>query len=281
MKTGLVLEGGAQRAIYVAGVLDVFLEKGLKFDGVIGVSAGAIHGCSFVAGQHGRSIGYTLKYTGDRRFMSFYSWLTTGNMVGEQFCYHELPDKLFPFDHRAFENSDTKFYVTCTNLETGRAEYIHCAELRESIGYLRASASMPFVSQISVLDGKKYLDGGISDSIPVNAFRKLGYDRCVSVQTRVAGYQKKPNKLAWLARLVYRCYPRFVEALYNRHIMYNQELAEIEQLEKRGEVFVMRPSRFIKIKHAEKDKRVLQKVYDLGREDALNAYPRLVEFLQK
>ncbi|MBO6280932.1 MAG: patatin family protein [Alphaproteobacteria bacterium] len=280
MTTGLVLEGGAHRAIYTAGVLDAFMENNITFDGVIGVSAGAIHGCAFVSGQRGRSIGYTLKYASDKRYMSYYSLITTGNMVGEQFCYHELPEKLFPFDHKAFESSPTKFYVTCSNLETGEAEYIYCDELRTKMPYLRASASMPFVSQISHINGKSYLDGGISDSIPVRAFQKLGYDKCVVVQTRNAGYRKGKNKLAWLAHLVYRRYPKFIEAITNRHVMYNKEMTDIEQMQKEGKVFVIQPSRYEKISHTEKNPDILRKVYELGRADALAVLPRMKQFLQ-
>ena len=281
MKTGLVLEGGAHRAIYTAGVLDALLEHQVCFDGVIGVSAGAIHGCAFVSEQHGRSINYTLKYANDKRYMSFYSWLTTGNLVGEQFCYHELPEKLFPFNHQKFENSATKFYVTCTNLQTGEAEYIYCDELKNKMPYLRASASMPFVSQISYINGKAYLDGGIADSIPVKAFQKLGYDRCVVVQTRADGYQKHKNKLSWLARIIYRKYPKFAEAIALRHIMYNRELAEISEMQQKGKVFVIRPSKVIKISHTEKNLDVLREVYLLGRTDALNVMADLQKFLQQ
>ncbi len=280
MKTGLVLEGGALRAIYTAGVLDVFMEQGITFDGVIGVSAGAIYGCSYVSNQKGRSIGYTLKYRHDKRFMSFYSFLTTGNMVGEDFCYREIPDELYPFDHQTFENSPTKFYVTCSNVETGEAEYIHCEELRKKISYLRASASMPFVSQISHIDGKQFLDGGICDSIPVKAFQKMGYDKCVVVQTRAEGYKKSKNKLSWLARIIYRRFPKFIKAIEKRHIMYNNELQDIENMQKKGEVFVIRPSKLIDIKHSEKDMDVIKNVYELGRQDAMNNLTELRKFLE-
>lgn len=280
MTTGLVLEGGAHRAIYTAGVLDVFMENGITFDGVIGVSAGAIHGCAFVSKQRGRSINYTLKYANDKRYMSYYSWLTTGNMVGEQFCYHELPEKLFPFDHQTFEQSPTKFYVTCSNLQTGKAEYILCEELREKMPYLRASASMPFVSHISHINGQDFLDGGICDSIPIRAFQKMGYDKCVVVQTRNAGYRKKKNKLSWLAPLVYRRYPKFARAIAERHIMYNAQMQDIEQMEKNGEIFVIRPSRYEKISHMEKNVQTLHKVYELGRADALAALPAMRKFLE-
>ena len=282
MKTGLVLEGGAQRAIYTAGVLDVFMENGITFDGVIGVSAGAIHGCSFVSRQHRRSIDYTLAYAGDKNYMSWYSFLTTGNMVNEEFCYHTLPEKLFPFDHKTFEANNTDFYAVCSNLQTGQAEYVKCAKMdKTGLAYLRASASMPFVSRISEIGGKKYLDGGICDSIPLRAFQKMGYERCVVVQTRAAGYQKKPNKLGWLAPLMYRKYPKFAAAIKNRHIMYNDELEQIEQAQKIGAVFVIRPSKNVKIHHMETDKKVLQAVYDLGRGDAIKLLPELKKFLKE
>ena len=282
MKTGLVLEGGAQRAIYTAGVLDVFMENGITFDGVVGVSAGAIHGCSFVSRQHRRSIDYTLAYAGDKNYMSWYSFLTTGNMVNEEFCYHTLPEKLFPFDHKTFEANNTDFYAVCSNLQTGQAEYVKCAKMdKTGLAYLRASASMPFVSRISEIGGKKYLDGGICDSIPLRAFQKMGYERCVVVQTRAAGYQKKPNKLGWLAPLVYRKYPKFAAAIKNRHIMYNNELEQIEQAQKIGAAFVIRPSKNVKIHHMETDKKVLQAVYDLGRGDAIKLLPELKKFLKE
>ena len=174
MKTGLVLEGGAKRGIYTAGVLDVFLENGISFDGVIGVSAGAIHGCSYVSGQAGRSIRYNLNYGNDYRFMSFRSWLLSGNIVDVKFCYHDLPEKLDPFDNEAFENSPAKFYVVCSNVETGQPEYIRCRNMTTEIDYLRASASLPLVSKIVNIGGKRLLDGGIVDSIPVRAFMNMG-----------------------------------------------------------------------------------------------------------
>ena len=146
MKTGLVLEGGAMRGIYTAGVLDVFLENQIHFDGVIGVSAGALHGCSFVSGQKGRSIRYYKKYRNDKHFMSLWSLVHTGEVVGKQFCYHEIPERLDPYDYEAFFKSDTAFYAVCTNLETGKAEYIRITDMLNQVDVMRASASMPYVS---------------------------------------------------------------------------------------------------------------------------------------
>ena len=234
-KTGLVLEGGAMRGIYVAGVLDVLLEHSVHVDGVIGVSAGAIHGCSFVSGQRGRSIRYNLKYCRDPQYMSFRSLLRTGDLCGTDFCYRQLPETLDPFDNDAFEASETKFYVTCTDVETGEPVYKLCETLRgDQIDWVRASASMPLAAHIVELEGRKLLDGGVSDSIPAAAFRKLGYKRCVVVTTRPFGYRKKPNRMVPLLRRAYRGYPKFVEAMARRHLMYHRQLDELQRMEQAG-----------------------------------------------
>lgn len=281
IKTGLVLEGGAHRAIYSAGVLDVFLENGIVFDGVVGVSAGAIHGGSYVAGQKERNIGYTLKYAGDKRYMSFYSLITTGDLVGEKFCYHDLPDVLVPFDYVAFKKAKTKFYVTCSNLESGEAELIEIKDMKKQMDALRASASMPLVSRIVEFEGKKYLDGGICDSIPWRRFQKMGYKKCVVVETRPQGYEKKPNKLTALAKLVYHKYPKFVKALSLRHNHYNAELSDISAAAQRGEVFVIKPSKDLAVKHMEKDKEKIRAMYELGRKDAQDTLSDLKKFLRQ
>ena len=281
MSSCLVLEGGAKRGIYTAGVLDVFLEHGIITDGVIGVSAGAIHGCSYVAKQLGRSIRYNIKYNDDYRFMSFKSLLKTGSVVDTDFAYHELPEKLDPFDHNTFENSNIKFYATCTNLKTGKAEYVLCPNLKEHyINYLRASASMPLVSQIVELDNNCYLDGGIADSIPLKAAFDLGYKKNIVVLTRQEGYSKKPSSLLWLAKLMYKKYPNFINTLKNRHTDYNQTLQYIKNLEENKEIFVIRPSKYIKISRMEKNIEVVKEMYQLGRQDALNAIQQIKGFLK-
>ena len=266
MKTGLILEGGAMRGIYTAGVLDAFLEQDIKVDGVIGVSAGAVHGCSYVSGQHGRSIRYYLKYMKDPRFMSFRSLLKTGNLVETEFCYHELPDKLDIFDRKAFEESPITFYVTCTNVETGKAEYIRMDNMDE-IDYMRASASMPLVSQIVEVGGMKLLDGGVADSVPLDAFRKLGYEKNIVVLTRPAGYRKKKSSIG-PAKWIYRKYPAFVKAMEERYKVYNETMDQIEEMEKSGEIFVIRPSRDPQIGRMEKNPEKVKAVYDLGYKDA-------------
>lgn len=267
MKTGMVLEGGAMRGIYTAGVLDVFWEEEIRPEGVIGVSAGAIHGSCFISGQPGRSIRYYKKYSRDKRFFSLYSLMTTGSMVGEQFCYHDIPDRLDPFDFEAFARSPMAFYVACTDLATGRAVYHHCIDLKNEMDWMRASASMPLVSKIVEINGGKYLDGGIADSIPIRAFRALGYERNIVVLTRPAGYQKKPQNPALVKRL-YRSYPALVEMMQNRHLVYNHTLVLLEELERRGEIFLLRPSEDLHIGRTEKNPACLTAQYELGQKDA-------------
>ena len=240
-KTGLVLEGGAMRGIYTAGVLDEFMEAGITFDGVIGVSAGALHGCSFVSEQKGRSLRYYMKYRSDRHFMSFWNLLRTGDVVDKKFCYHDIPERLDPYDYEAFLKSRIRFYAVCTNLETGKAEYLPVKNMRSQVDIMRASASMPYVSRIVEYRGMKLLDGGCADSIPVMAFRRMGYKKNVVVLTRHDGYVKKPENPK-LIRAFYHKYPNFVRTLTRRHLVYNRTIENIHRLEKEGSVFVIRPS---------------------------------------
>lgn len=278
VKTGLVLEGGGMRGIYTAGVLDVFMEQGISFDGVIGVSAGAIHGSSYVAGQHGRSIRYYKKYCNNDHFMSYKSLLRTGDVVEKKFCYYDLPERLDPFDYQAFKTSKTKFYVTCSNLETGKAEYPLITDMRRQVELMRASASLPYLSRIVKFDGKKLLDGGCTDSIPVKAFRRMGYKKIVVVLTRPQGYRKEPEKRD-LSRIMYRRYPQFGQALRNRYKAYNRTLAYIRKLEKRGKIFVIRPSENPGIGRMEHDPEKIQRVYDMGRRDAIKCADALKKWM--
>lgn len=280
MKTGLVLEGGAMRGIYTAGVLDVFLENDIHVDGVVGVSAGAIHGCSYVSEQKGRSIRYYCKYSKDKNFMSWYSFFKTGDIVGKKFCYDDIPNRLDPFDNDTFMKSDTDFYTTVTNCETGEAEYILCNDLSKEIECLRASASMPYVSKNVEINGAEYLDGGIGDSVPIKKFMKMGYDRDIVVLTRKRGYRKRQEHSV-LAKLFYRKYPKLVKALENRHIEYNKTMEYIDKLEKENKIMVLSPSREMRISRMEKNPNKLTELYNLGRKDANEKLGEIREFLYK
>jgi len=277
-KIGLVLEGGGVRGIYTAGVLDVFMENGIGFDGVIGVSAGAIHGCSYLAGQKGRSIRYYKKYCQDPRFMSFKSWLKTGDFVGADFCYRELPEELDVYDYDAFKACGVPFYVVCSDVESGKAEYVRITDMKDQIDYLRASASLPYFSRIVNINGEKYLDGGCTDSIPIEAFKEMGYNRNVIVLTRELVYRKSSEK-KWMTKLYSRKYPEFAKALLNRHIVYNRTVEKIVEMEMSGEVFVVRPEMALDIGRLEKDPENIQRVYDTGRADAMRCIEELKVWL--
>jgi len=279
-KTGLVLEGGGMRGIYTAGVLDVFLDEGLEFGGVIGVSAGAVHGCSFLSGQRGRSIRYYKKYCADKRFMSAENMIRTGNFVDTDFCYHELPEVLDPYDYEAFDRNKEKtdFYVVCSDVEKGTPVYAKLHDMKKDIDYIRASASLPYVSKFVELGGRKLLDGGCTDSVPVEAFMKLGFTKDVVVLTRDLEYRKKPEN-AWMADLVYRKYPKFAEVLKNRSVEYNRSLRRIEKLEKEGKIFVIRPSVPLTISRTSRSAEEIEKTYQVGVLDAKKQMAALKEWL--
>ena len=279
-KTGLVLEGGGMRGIYTAGVLDVFLDEGLEFDGVIGVSAGAVHGCSFLSGQRGRSIRYYKKYCADKRFMSAENMIRTGNFVDTDFCYHELPEVLDPYDYEAFDRNKEKtdFYVVCSDVEKGTPVYAKLHDMKKDIDYIRASASLPYVSKFVELGGRKLLDGGCTDSVPVEAFMKLGFTKDVVVLTRDLEYRKKPEN-AWMADLMYRKYPKFAEVLKNRSVEYNRSIRRIENLEKEGKIFVIRPSVPLTISRTSRSAEEIEKTYQVGVLDAKKQMAALKEWL--
>ena len=280
MKTGLVLEGGAMRGIYTAGVLDIFNENKIKVDGVIGVSAGCVHGVNYISEQNGRSIRYTLKYRNDKRYMSVKSLLKTGNMVETDFCYHEIPEKLDPFDNDTYMKSGIDFYTVSSNVETGRAEYLKCKDVFKQIDLIRASASMPFVSQIVETEGFKLLDGGICDSVPVKKFMEMGYDRIVVILTKPIGYIPKPNN-AFLSKKMYGKYPEFVDALITRHLRYVENLNYVNKLEEEGKIMVIRPSRTVNISRTEKNLARIWEMYELGRENAEERLEEVQEWLKK
>lgn len=280
MKTGLVLEGGGKRGIYAAGVLDVLMEHNITVDGLIGTSAGAVNGCSYVSKQYERNLRYNVRFAREKKYMSLYSLITTGNVVGTEFAYDLLPNQLEIFDNDTFEKSETAYYVTCSNLETGKAEYIRCKSLRgKNIDYLRASASMPYVSQIVEIGGKKLLDGGVCDSIPLKAFQKMGYEKNLVILTRPKGYVKKPEN-NFLANFYYSKYPEFVSALKNRYAVYNKTIKYIEDQERQGNVIVLRPSRFVKVGRMERNPEAIKEMYMLGKSDANHMLQEISLFLK-
>lgn len=268
-KIGLVLEGGGHRGIYTAGILDVFAQNNISFDGIMGVSAGCIHGVSFLSGQMGRSVRYTTRFCNNPSYMSFKSLIKTGDFFNVDFCYYKLPETLDPFDNDAFDKNPTPFYAVCSDVKTGKAVYHKCDSVRgEKIKWIQASASMPLAAKIVKIDEGEFLDGGITDSIPIKKMQELGYSKNIVILTQEAGYRKKPNSLLPLIKRVYKKYPELINAIQNRHIIYNQQLDYLEEQEKLGNVIIIRPSQKPQAGRIEKDKEKILSTYNLGRNDA-------------
>ena len=265
-KQGLVLEGGAMRGLWTAGVTDVMMEHDVWPDGLIGVSAGAAFGCNIKSRQIGRAIRYNTRFAKDSRYSGTKSLLTTGNYFNAEFGYHTMPHQLDIFDDAAFNQNPMVFYVVCTDVETGQPVYKELKETSdETYDWIRASASMPLVSRIVELEGYKLLDGGVADSIPLAYFESLGYTRNVVILTQPLGYQKAHNRLMPLMRLSLRHYPKMIEAMDKRHIMYNHQLEFVAQAEREGRCLVIRPESKIPIGHISHDPNQMRLVYEQGR----------------
>ena len=277
---GLVLEGGAMRGLFTAGVFDVFMENGIKFDNVIGVSAGACFGCNYVSGQVGRTIRYNMKYARDKRYCSVSSLIRTGDIFGGEFCYHTLPTELDKFDEVAFIDSGIPFYMVVTDIETGEAGYHRMRDASyEELEWMRASSSMPLVSNIVEIGGGKYLDGGMTDAIPLKASEALGCDKNVTVLTKPRGYRKSHEKTMPLIRLKYREYPNLIRAMDIRHITYNEQLDHVLAQEKAGTNFVICPKSPLPLGHICHDPLVMREAYEIGRNEANELMPALERFL--
>ncbi|EIJ69044.1 patatin-like phospholipase family protein [Pasteurella bettyae] len=280
MKVGLVLEGGAMRGMFTAGVLDVFLDENIHIDGAVTVSAGALFGINLPSKQRGRVIRYNKKYLNDKRYMGLYSLLTTGNIVNKDFAFYELPFSLDPFDQKAFLQSAMDFWVTLTNVETGEAEYFKIQDAFKQMEVLRATSAMPFVSKMVEIHGQKYLDGGIADSIPLQKCFDLGYDKIIVVLTRPLEYRKTPSSMA-LFNLFYRKYPKLAGRWANRYAEYNQTVERIIELNNQQQIFVIRPSQSLKISRLEKDPNMVQAMYELGLADGKKAIEGLKAYLAR
>ena len=281
MKKGLVLEGGAMRGLFTSGILDVMMEAGIEPDGLIGVSAGAAFGCNYKSRQPGRAIRYNKRYARDKRYCSWQSWLKTGDLFNAEFGYHVIPKKYDLFDDKAFEQNPMEFYAVCTDVETGLPVYKKLEESTHlTYDWIRASASMPLASKVVELEGMKVLDGGVADSIPLKFFESIGYDRNVVILTQPEGYVKEHNRLMLLMRIALRKYPKMIEALDQRHIMYNRQLDYVRQAELEGRCIVIRPDDKLPIGHISHDPEEMQRVYELGRDTGLRNIDRLKEFYQ-
>ncbi len=280
LTSSLVLEGGAMRGMFTCGILDVFLEHDFTFAAAAGISAGAVFGCNFKSRQAGRAVRYNKKYCGDPRYCSFRSLLTTGDLYGADFCYRELPDILDPFDRETFKENPMHFYAGATDVSTGRCEYHLCEDGgEEDMRWFRASASMPAVSRPVRIDGHRYLDGGIADAVPYAYMEQLGYDRNVIILTQPGGYRKKAGSPSVL-KLFLRRYPGICEAMQHRHEMYNRQMDELDRREAEKRALILRPPEDLRIGHAEKNPKELERVYRVGRKEAEKRLAEIRQWLR-
>jgi len=280
MKVGLVLEGGAMRGMYTAGVLDVFLENNIEVDGIVGVSAGVLFGVNYLSKQKGRAIRYNKKYAKDKRYMGIRSLIKTGNIINKEFSFYEVPFKLDIFDQETYGKSNIDFYATITNVDTGKPEYVKLKNVFEQMELLRATSAMPFVSEMVELNGNKYLDGGISDSIPIDKCKELGYEKIIVILTRPIEYRKKKSNDK-ITKIKYSKYPNLINVINNRYKNYNDTVEKIIDMENKKEIFVIRPTKTVKIKRIERNPDKLQEMYDLGLEDAKNVLEELKKYIEK
>lgn len=278
---GLVLEGGGMRGIFTAGVLDLFLEKNVEVDNCIGVSAGALLGVNYLSKQEKRGFEAIADHIQKREYGSFYNLIKTGNYFETQYSYHDIPEKYNPFDNNMFKNSPIKFQAVITNCETGQPEYPEIKDAITDIDILRASASLPFLSKMVKLGDKKYLDGGVADSIPLKYSIKKGNKKNIVVLTRDRSYRKTQSKLGVISKVKYRKYPKFVELMKTRYTRYNKTLEYIYDLEKRGEIFVIQPQVPLTLGRIEKNREKLEEVYKIGYNEARKRYNSLLEYLKK
>ncbi|MCR4892352.1 MAG: patatin family protein [Lachnospiraceae bacterium] len=279
MKRGLVMEGGAMRGMFTCGVIDVLMECRIKVDGAAGVSAGAVFGCNIKSHQIGRPIRYNKKYSRDPRYCSFRSLLKTGDMFGAEFCYHTLPEVLDPFNKRIFKKNPMEFYIGATDVMTGRPVFHKCTDGGEKdIEWMRASASMPLVSRVVSIDGRKLLDGGVACPIPYRFLERRGYNRNLIVLTQPKGFVKKQVSMLPIIKLALKDYPALFRAMATRHLRYNAQINDIENMEKWGNVVVIRPPESLEIGRTEKNPSELERVYEVGRIETLKKLDEIKDF---
>ena len=280
MKKGLVIEGGAMRGLFSAGVMDALYVGGVRFDGIIGVSAGACFGCNYKSHQPGRVIRYNRRFAKDPRYCSWRSLVTSGDLFNAKFCYHDLPERLDPFDRRMFEVDPAEFYCVTTECGSGRPVYRKCEKAdAETFEWIRASASMPIAAKPVPLDGGLHLDGGLSDGIPVRHFESLGYGKNVIITTRPRSYRKKASWKHALAGLFVKDHPAIAAAIRERHVGYNATLDYIATREREGAALVLAPEAPLPISRICHDPDRMQQVYDHGLCYGRRRLAEVMEFL--
>jgi len=281
-KVGMVLEGGGLRGLYTAGVLDTLMNNNIKIDGIVGTSAGALFGVNYYSNQKGRVLRYNKKYCNDKRYMSIPSFLLTGNYINKNFAFYKMSNELDKFDNDEYIKEERNFYAVLTDIETGKPEYIKITNPIEQMEYLRATSAIPVISKIVKIDNKKYLDGGVSDSIALSKLESLDYKKIIVVETQPKDYRKTPfsKTKERFIKLRYFRYPKLVDAIINRYKNYNKVKEEIIEKENNKEIFVIRPSRSLGIDMKCKNETKYQEIYDLGVKDTKKVLNDLKKYIK-
>jgi len=280
-KKALVLEGGSLRCMFSAGAVDLMMEKGIAFDGLFGVSAGALTGVSFVSGQRGRTAEVNLSFVNDKRYLGFRNLVLHRSLFNFDFLFGEVSDTLVPLDREAFQNSPCEFTAVSTNCLTGEPVFSEKSQCGDIYAAIRASASLPLMAPIVQVDGAPCLDGGVSLSIPYMRALEEGYDKVVVVTTREHGYRKPPvsRPAARVYARAYRRYPELVKALLRTPRRYGAELDQLDRLEAQGRLFVLRPPEPVTVSRAEKDTDKLRALYQQGMNTCAKHLDALAEYL--
>lgn len=280
--TGLVLEGGGLRAMFTSGVLDVFMQNGIKFDAAVGVSAGVLFGCNYKSNQPGRALRYNIRFKDNPEYMSWRSLLRTGNYVNEHFSYHLLPHEYDPMDFQAYRENPMRFYAVCTDIDEGRPVY-HEIDDADGTGlrWMQASASMPVFARPVEINGRHYLDGGITDSIPLKFIQQKGYRKNVVILTQPADYYKKKAHVGLAMKMFLKKYPKVAELMSIRHVMYNEQLDYIRSEQQKGDTFLICPDEKLNIGRLSLKEDKMRRVYETGVEKALSLLPQLKEFIER
>lgn len=280
--TGLVLEGGGLRAMFTSGVLDVFMQNGIKFDAAVGVSAGVLFGCNYKSNQPGRALRYNIRFKDNPEYMSWRSLLRTGNYVNEHFSYHLLPHEYDPMDFQAYRENPMRFYAVCTDIDEGHPVY-HEIDDADGTGlrWMQASASMPVFARPVEIDGRHYLDGGITDSIPLKFIQQKGYRKNVVILTQPADYYKKKAHVGLAMKMFLKKYPKVAELMSIRHVMYNEQLDYVRSEQQKGDTFLICPDEKLNIGRLSLKEDKMRRVYETGVEKALSLLPQLKEFIER
>lgn len=268
--------------MFTSGVLDVFMQNGIKFDAAVGVSAGVLFGCNYKSNQPGRALRYNIRFKDNPEYMSWRSLLRTGNYVNEHFSYHLLPHEYDPMDFQTYRENPMRFYAVCTDIDEGRPVY-HEIDDADGIGlrWMQASASMPVFARPVEIEGRHYLDGGITDSIPLKFIQQKGYQKNVVILTQPADYYKKKAHVGLAMKMFLKKYPKVAELMSIRHIMYNEQLDYIRSEQQKGDTFLICPDEKLNIGRLSLKEDKMRRVYETGVEKALSLLPQLKEFIER